>query len=388
MLFRSIVIGHQGEKIKEIVGMYFPDDSRIRFVDYQEAAGKGGPGVSIYCGIPQDIGEEPILILLSDIVVKIEEFLPSDTSWISVQRVPDWERWCMVEIGETVRKFHDKPKEKPPTDLAVSGVYYFTDASRFRFCMIDAIHGTRAGEVQISSAMSRYMKDHEIITPSFKIIDFGTLEEYLQNRGIKNSRSFNNLKPDWNGSTIVKSSKSNASKIHAEVNWYENLPTPIKIMTPRIFNKNLYSIHPSYTMERIDSPTLRELYLYLESDPKFWSDVFDKLFNVTDQFKQFYKPGKSKFFQDVATKNYERYSQINPKLANKDDLDFLQKFSNMADAGEFDIFPDSLYHGDMCFSNIFYHPGSKQIRLIDPRGEAYGNILYDLAKITHSAYYP
>ena len=93
-----IVIGHQGEKIKEIVGMYFPDDSRIRFAQYQEAAGKGGPGVSIYCGIPQDIGEEPILVLLSDIVVQIEEFLPSDTSWISVQRVPDWERWCMVEI--------------------------------------------------------------------------------------------------------------------------------------------------------------------------------------------------------------------------------------------------------------------------------------------------
>jgi len=28
------------------------------------------------------------------------------------------------------------------------------------------------------------------------------------------------------------------------------------------------------------------------------------------------------------------------------------------------------------------------MKLIDPRGDAYGNVLYDLAKITHSAYYP
>lgn len=384
-----IVVGHQADKIREIVGMYFPDDSRVIFEDYQEAAGKDGPGVSIYCGIPSDIGDEPLLILLSDIVVSSPAFTHGRTSWISTQTVTDWERWCMAEtIDREVVQFHDKPRNMPPTNKAVSGVYYFQNAEWFRNCMIDAIHGTREGEVQISSAMSRYMKKEAIHTKSLIIIDFGTLEEYLHNRGVSNSRSFNSLFPSKDGTTITKTSVTNPSKIHAEANWYDNLPTPIKVMTPRIFDKRLYGDRPCYDMETINSPTLRELYLYLESDPIFWADVFTKLFEVTDKFKFYVKPGEPEFFKQVSKKNWERYNQISKKIVTDDDFNFIEKFDELAMEGAFDIFPDSLFHGDFCFSNIFYHPGSKQIKLIDPRGDAYGNILYDLAKITHSAYYP
>lgn len=385
----AVVIGHQSNKVVEIVGMYFPDDPRIRYVEYQEAAGREGPGVSIYCGIPSDIGEEPLLIMLSDIVIDHPPFDDSRISWISIQKVPDWERWCMVETKQNlVTQFYDKPRDMPHTDQAVSGVYYFNNANLFRNCMIDAIHGTKEGEVQISSAMSRYMKQDPIYSKKVKIIDFGTLQEYLENRGVKNSRSFNTLFPSSDGATITKTSVVEPEKIHAEANWYDNLPTPIKVMTPRIFDKKLYGDRPTYTMERVDSPTLRELYLYLESDPIFWAEIFTKLFDLTDKFKFFFKPGKPQFFQKVATKNYERYSKIDPKFAQEDDLEFLSNFAKIADDGKFEIFQDSLYHGDLCFSNVFYHPGSKQIKLIDPRGDAYGNILYDLAKITHSAYYP
>jgi dTDP-glucose pyrophosphorylase len=384
-----IVVGHQADKIREIVGMYFPDDSRVIFEEYQEAAGKDGPGVSIYCGIPSDIGEEPLLILLSDIVVSSPAFTHGRSSWISTQTVNDWERWCMAEtIDREVVQFHDKPRNMPPTNKAVSGVYYFQNAEWFRNCMIDAIHGTREGEVQISSAMSRYMKKEAIHTKQLIIIDFGTLEEYLHNRGVSNSRSFNSLFPSKDGTTITKTSVTNPSKIHAEANWYDNLPTPIKVMTPRIFDKRLYGDRPCYDMETVNSPTLRELYLYLESDPIFWADVFTKLFEVTDKFKPYVKPGKPEFFISISKKNWERYNQISKKLVTDDDFNFIEKFDEFATEGAFDIFPDSLFHGDFCFSNIFYHPGSKQIKLIDPRGDAYGNILYDLAKITHSAYYP
>jgi len=386
-----VVVGHQAEKIIDIVRMYFPDDSRVVFSEYREAAGRGGPGVSIYCGIPSDIGEEPILVLLSDIVVEHAPFNDTRTSWISVQKVPDWERWCMAETKDgNVVEFHDKPRDMPPTNLAVSGVYYFTDASWFRSCVMDAIHGNREGEVQISSAMSRYMKQNAIYTKTVKIIDFGTLQEYLENRGVKNSRSFNTLFPSSDNSTITKTSVVQPDKIHAEANWYDNLPTPIKVMTPRIFDKKLYGDRPTYTMERVDSPTLRELYLYLESDPIFWSEIYTKLFQLTDKFKFYFKPGKPQFFKKIVDKTFQRFDSINPdlKLIHSDDYWFICKLTEMQLDGSLDVFQDSLFHGDLCFSNIFYHPGSKQIKLIDPRGEAYGNILYDLAKITHSAYYP
>ena len=384
-----IVVGHQATKIIDIVRMYFPDDSRVTFSEYRETAGKEGPGVSIYCGIPKDIGEEPLFIMLSDIVVSSPAFSEGRVSWISTQRVTDWERWCMVETDNgSVVGFCDKPRDMPPTNQAVSGVYYFQDAAWFRNCMIDAIHGTREGEVQISSAMTRYMAKETIYTKSLVIIDFGTLEEYLQNRGVSNSRSFNSLFPSKDGTAITKTSTTNPAKIHAEANWYDNLPTPIKVMTPRIFDKRLYGDRPCYDMETVNSPTLRELYLYLESDPIFWANVFTKLFDVTDKFKFYFKPGKPEFFVNMTKKNWDRYNQTSLKIVKPDDLDFVNKFEEFAYEGQFDVFPDSLFHGDFCFSNIFYHPGSKQIKLIDPRGDAYGNILYDLAKITHSAYYP
>jgi len=385
----SIVVGHQGDKIREIVGMYFPEDPRIIFSEYQETASIGGPGVSIYCGIPDDIGDESVLILLSDIVVEHVLINNSKTSWISVQQVPDWERWCMAETKDgTIVKFHDKPRDMPPTSHAVSGVYYFRNASLFRSCLIDAIKDTRYGEVQISSAMSRYMEKESIYTKPIRIVDFGTLQEYLENRGVKNSRSFNTLYHSGDETTITKTSVAHPEKIHAEANWYDNLPTPIKMMTPRIFDKTLYGDRPMYTMERIDSPTLRELYLYLESDPIFWAEIFTKLFDLTDKFKFYTKPGKPEFFDRVVDKTFSRFTEVDADLIENDDHAFMNKFYEMNQQGMFNVFPDSLFHGDFCFSNIFYHPGSKHIKFIDPRGDAYGNILYDLAKITHSAYYP
>ena len=397
----TIVTGHQGHRIIEIVKMYFPDDDRIRFEDYVHI-GNGGPAVSIYCGVPESINE-PVLVLLSDIIVKTVPdmwFAAGSVSWISVQKVPDWNRWCMaVDDGERIVAFHDKPVDKPPTNLAVSGVYYFANGSLLRESLHEAIYSARVrdGEIQISDAMNRYMQKEEIKAKEISIKDFGTLQEYLENRGIKNSREFNQVHATDKGMTITKSSQTQPAKIQAEMNWYENLPLPVKLLTPRILDKKPYgtveSGRPSYTMERIDSPTLRELYLYIESDPTFWTEIYNKLFGILDTFRFYYKPGVySEFFDKMSEKNWERFFMFEQEFLDIDfDLtrEFLRKFDELKESEDgFVHWTDSLSHGDFCFSNIFYHPGSKQIKLIDPRGDAYGNILYDLAKLTHSAYYP
>ena len=395
-----IVTGHQGHRINEIVKMYFPDDDRIRFEDYVDV-GNGGPAVSIYCGVPDNINE-PVLVLLSDIIVKTVPdmwFANGSVSWISVQKVPDWNRWCMAEVdNQRIRAFHDKLEDKPPTNLAVSGVYYFANGSLLRESLHEAIYSARVrdGEIQISYAMTRYTMKEEIQVKEIAIKDFGTLQEYLENRGIKNSREFNQVHATDKGTTITKSSHMQPAKIHAEMNWYENLPTPIKLLTPRILEKKPYgsveSGRPTYTMERIDSPTLRELYLYIESDPIFWTEIYTKLFDILDKFRFYYKPGVySEFFSKMSEKNWERFREMSEECVGFD-MDHARKFLHAFDEKVLDEsivhWSDSLSHGDFCFSNIFYHPGSKQIKLIDPRGDAYGNILYDLAKLTHSAYYP
>lgn len=396
-----IVTGHQGYRINEVVKMYFPDDDRIRFEDYVDI-GNGGPAVSIYCGVPDSINE-PVLVLLSDIIVKTIPdmwFASGSVSWISVQKVPDWNRWCMAKIDDQlITALYDKPEDKPPTNLAVSGVYYFANGSLLRESLHEAIYSARVrdGEIQISYAMQRYLDKEPIKAKEISIKDFGTLQEYLENRGIKNSREFNQVHSTDKGMTITKSSQTQPAKIQAEMNWYENLPLPVKLLTPRILDKKPYggveSKRPTYTMERIDSPTLRELYLYIESDPTFWTEIYNKLFGILDTFRYYHKPGVySDFFDKISQKNWERlYTMIQERgdLDMDHPRDFLNKFDELKDSEDGLIhWTDSLSHGDFCFSNIFYHPGSKQIKLIDPRGDAYGNILYDLAKLTHSAYYP
>ena len=398
----TIVTGHQGHRIIEIVKMYFPDDDRIRFEDYVHI-GNGGPAVSIYCGVPESINE-PVLVLLSDIIVKTIPdmwFATGSVSWVSVQKVPDWNRWCMAEVERetVVTAFHDKPVDKPPTNLAVSGVYYFGNGSLWRESLHEAIYSARVrdGEIQISDSMTRYMAKEEIRAHDVSIKDFGTLQEYLENRGIRNSREFNQVFSTDKGMTITKTSQTKPAKIQAEMNWYENLPLPVKLLTPRILEKRPYgdasSARPLYKMERIDSPTLRELYLYIESDPAFWTEIYNKLFGILDTFRFYYKPGVySDFFDKISEKNWERFFMLEQELPDIDfDLtrEYLRKFDELKESEDgFVHWTDSLSHGDFCFSNIFYHPGSKQIKLVDPRGDAYGNILYDLAKLTHSAYYP
>jgi len=49
--------------------------------------------------------------------------------------------------------------------------------------------------------------------------------------------------------------------------------------------------------------------------------------------------------------------------------------------------PDSLFHGDMCLSNIFFDSARSRVVLIDPMGPAVGNFLYDVAKLTQCFVY-
>lgn len=51
----------------------------------------------------------------------------------------------------------------------------------------------------------------------------------------------------------------------------------------------------------------------------------------------------------------------------------------------------SFVHGDLCFSNLLFEPGSGVLRLIDPRGDFMGSVnqgdpRYDLAKVLHSVH--
>lgn len=54
-----------------------------------------------------------------------------------------------------------------------------------------------------------------------------------------------------------------------------NLPDEIQIFTPRIFDRDLYADRAWYKMQKIKAPSLREVYLFLDSSTDTWEPIFD-----------------------------------------------------------------------------------------------------------------
>ena len=373
----TIVVKHQAQKIIDTVTMYFPEEvknEKINFRFYAKINGNSGPLVSINHGIIDR--KNSLLVILSDIL--LESSLVLESSFVSCKKVDDYERWCMVEEKENLN-FYDKVKERPPTTLALSGIYYFQNAGRLVDLMDDLFNNLKDKEPQISHILSLYQQFEKLQLKSVSIIDFGTLEEYEENRLERRSRIFNVVEEV--GYKVIKRSREKRAKIIEEFNWYNSMPSKIQQYLPRIYDSNTkdeLSDSTWYSLERIRFPTLREWYLFLESDVKFWDKVFDKLFGILDTFYETNNLGET-FLEELFTKTVLRIEQLPPEYKDNDFLTRMKKIKSSKH--------DTLFHGDMCFSNIFFDDKTDEVKLIDPRGNIQGNVLYDYAKLMTSIIY-
>ncbi len=373
----TIIVDHQSQKIIDTITMYFKNkvDSRIiQFKTYSTVNGNYGPLVSIYHGL--NSSRNSLLVVLSDIL--LQTYFDFKSSFISVQKVDDYKRWCMVEQNKQILRFYDKVKQKPPTNLSLSGIYYFEDGNTI-YNIINKIIKPFFGELQISKILEIYLKTNSLKLKPIAIIDFGTLEEYQGTRLGMNCRFFNILEDkDY---MIIKKSHEYRAKIIKEVNWFKTMPPNIQQHLPRIYDDNIKAIKSNYTwysIEKINYPTLREWYLFLEADIQFWDNVFNKIFLVLDKFYNTNNLGNS-FFNEMIIKTTLRIAGL-PSDYKPDS--FLSIFKNL----KFNT-KDTIFHGDMNFSNIFFDEKSENVMLIDPNGDVQGNVLYDYAKLMTSVIY-
>jgi dTDP-glucose pyrophosphorylase len=374
-----VVINHQEETVKEILSLY---NKNVTLVRQEEQNGLSG---AIFCALnPQD--KDNVLILLGDLVPNEDLIQGSlSTDFISVQKVPDYSRWCMVETKEGKAKtFIDKPQEKPDTDLAVSGVYHILNSKKLYDLLNEQLKGsdTIKGEYQISSVLQKIADEYMLNIINLDLIDFGTLEEYLQNRSVKISRSFNDIKVD--GSFIFKSSEKEGEKLIKEYNWFNNLPGEVKVHTPRMFSHNFFpdkNLRVYYKMEKILAPSLREIYLFLDSSTETWQGIFNSMFELLDTMEDYGRPNK--FMESVVDKTKSRVKNISIPVENLLISDFIEDLASSVYSEEFRR--PSLMHGDFCFSNLLYDFQGSSIKMIDPRGELFGDHYYEVAKICHSA---
>lgn len=181
-----VVVNHQASTIRDILQMYG------KKVTITIQANRNGLSGAVYAALDTVSKDTSVMVLLGDLVVNSQISPESyDTNFISVQQVTDYNRWCMVSKVGTTIQFYDKPTERPPTDLAVSGVYFIRSSDMLHELLhVQLTDESKkiAGEFQISSVLQQIADTEVMNTIVLDIVDFGTLEEYLDNRTIKISR--------------------------------------------------------------------------------------------------------------------------------------------------------------------------------------------------------
>ena len=341
--------------------------------------GRQGPAKSILSGIPYWIShQDDLLIHLSDFVTVNDAALDIEKDSIAAFAVEDQHRWCMVEKDQFV--LHDKPNYFVKDSLAVAGIYRFSDAKTFREEAL-AAEQLGEGEFQISEILSLYNKKIPLSVKEISVNDlkdFGTIEEFIQNRGISKTRSFNDIKV--HGNFVTKTSHENPGKLEREYQWYSCVPMTIAQYTPRVFRRE----YCGYTMELIQSTNLRDLYLYLDRSEETWDEVFSKVYEFIKQCREGQASliASSSFWESVFDKNFERVAKL-PKEVQEEVAPWLKQFHKELQNSRF-FGEKTIFHGDLHFANMFYCFHYKQIRVIDPNGFVLGHWFYDLAKLYHS----
>lgn len=372
------------------------------------------PSPAYSLGVAMDFAQEHLNVFDVDATVFLSDMLPTtqevaksvvymrQNAWGVVRKpLGDFARWCMVAPdGEGSSVFYDKPTTQPPTKLAAVGVYRwgssYTYLNALDVCMASV--SRTASEIQFSDVAVEYQKEYPICIEVFvdkQFKDFGTLEEYLYNKGVNKCRSFNNILDS--GDYVIKSSLQ-YDKMRDEAVWLQNVPAPIKKYVPRVDEVDLMG--GSFRMEKVRSSNLRDVALYFDRSYDAWAEIFRSVARYQTMTEitaksQIDGHNNDSFWNKVQTKTEDRYLDVEVSPLQKafaDEwlaTDFNECIKSlMYERDDYDFGnghdPVVYYHGDLHFANMFYCFYYKDLKLIDPRGEVRGSALYDLAKLAHS----
>ena len=327
--------------------------------------------------------------------------MPTDCWLVTPKPEGDFNRWCMVEGGTENRvvNFYDKPAVQPNTDLAAVGVYRYSSALEWRRAMIKcpAMRSIGYSEMQYSDVAREYMKRLPLTIKCFSpnsFVDFGTLEEYLANKGINKCREFNEVRED--GPDAVVKTSQNHVKIRNEINWYQNCPLDLQRYTPRIIVADPFNNY--LKMEKVRSSNLRDVALYYDRSYDSWVEIFTRTWayiNLTTRLSVSVRPiPANDFWEEMAMKTSDRVDviqtagmfdqQMQHEASILEDQIYDTMMSEMVRPVAGDCL--SYFHGDLHFANMFYCFHYKDLKVIDPRGELRGSVLYDIAKLCHSVF--
>jgi len=150
-----VIVGASGEPIKDYLTANY--QCRFSFVVQDDPKGLGD---AVYRARERFSGE-PALVMLGDTIVDadIASFVGNENI-IAVKEVADPQRFGIVEMkGDVVTRLVEKP-HVPPSNLAVVGVYFFTD-SKPLFASLERLIASgeqTKGEFQLTDALQQMVR--------------------------------------------------------------------------------------------------------------------------------------------------------------------------------------------------------------------------------------
>ncbi|MFO7637884.1 MAG: sugar phosphate nucleotidyltransferase [bacterium] len=173
-----VVVGHRGDQVTE--RLKADDRFRFRFVEQPDPRGLGD---AVYRA-RESFNGEPALILLGDTIVEMDlAGLVGGESAIGVREVADPRRFGIVEMDRgRVTRLVEKP-ERPPTNLAIVGVYFIRESDRLFEALEELIARERRtrDEYQLTDALQLMIERGETLRVAEvgEWLDCGTAEALL-----------------------------------------------------------------------------------------------------------------------------------------------------------------------------------------------------------------
>lgn len=338
--------------------------------------------------------DEPLRVLYGDTLI---DPLPLGDDLIVVSSVEDNYDWAVV-TGELERWLDTSEELRAEKSQDVVTGYFCFSRPRQLIRYVTQCHWN------FLDGIGRYHA--EVGLEPVRVtnwLDFGHVNTFFRSKArFTTQRAFNDMTitPGW-----VEKSSSHQRKIVAEANWFEQLPPMIRQYTPQYLGRHGGSEGDAYRLEYLHHTALNELYVFGATPEVAWRQIFHACIEFLKECERWEAPPGSlvinleKLFGAKTLVRLKEFSESRKfSLSEKWDVgDGVERRSlmDLIDQCEPWLPKDNdrftLMHGDFCFSNILYDFRTHRIKTFDPRGlspdgqvSIYGNVYYDIAKLSHS----
>lgn len=333
----------------------------------------------------------PLHVLYGDTLFRQ---LPVGDDVASVSQAKDSYNWAVL-TDDNAHWLKDSDKLKSESNRIIDGYFKFSQPREIVRCITQS-------KWNFIEGLNRYhMSVGLTAVESSGWLDFGHVNTYYRSKAEHTTqRAFNEL--SINSKWIEKASIKN-DKIAAEAHWFEKLPFNLRGFIPQYLGSQTQGEKISYRLEYLHLTALNELFVFAKLPSQVWQQILSgciEFLHVCSQ--QAVEPEIPVNSLDILFGDKTPLRLAEYCTANGIDLETSWKYSgqdislNQILRTSEQHLPQareqlSVLHGDFCFSNILYDFRAGKIKTIDPRGMTpdgtktlYGDINYDLAKLSHS----